>query len=220
MRSLSNFGIETSLIDLVLNIDVFFDNTEIGLVLINHALEDFVKEISGVDIISLISIRQLKGVDIEYGATYLILLTCLIPSLLYSGKPETTLGTWFGDKYWFTQEELLKFGEGAQANIFHIIGEVHINFGFFALIFIPLIFYLYGSLLGALMKKILRKNLLYLPVYVFLVRIMHEIILTLSTIATVFSSIVKQFILVSVFMFVFLALIYCLKISTKLIFNK
>jgi hypothetical protein len=219
MRSLSNLGLEVSIIDLILNIDVVIDNVSSTTTLMLHAAEGFISEISGIDMVSLINVRQLHGVEIEYGSTYLIIFVCLIPSLFYSGKPETTLATWFADKYWFTQEELLKLGEGVQANVFHIIGETFINFGYFGIIFIPLIFYIYGSVIGWLMSRCLRNKMFYLPIYLFLFKIMHEIVLTLSTVATIFSAVVKQMILVSIFVLLFCFIIRIMKSVVKIITN-
>lgn len=211
-RMLINFGVERNLIDFVLNLDLLSAETSLMSSLVFSSIEGLLKEISGIDIVSLINARHLTGVELEYGGTYLLLVTSLLPSLLFLDKPETTLATWYANNYWFTQSELIEVGEGVQANIFHLIGETYINFGSFSLLIIPLVFYIYGSFLGWLMKFVARPHMMFLPIYLYLVRILHEVVMTLTTVAAVFSSVVKQAFIVAGFIFIFCSLLFIFRL--------
>lgn len=176
----------------------------LGSEAITGGVHDFLKEISGVDIVSLVLQRQeAEGITPQYGQTYALIPVSILPSLIFAQKPEVTLATWFANNYWFTPAELLLYGEGVQANIFHTIGELFINFNFAAFFFIPIVMTLYGCCLGLFARQILRPRIFYLPAYLILTRVMHEVVMTVTTLAAVFSAVVKQVIIVTVFIMIF-----------------
>ncbi len=209
-RMLIDFGVDRSFLDLALNYEFLLNESVFLTSLLSDAFSGFVKSVSGIDIISLIITRQANGIGLELGLTYTLIVPSIFPSLLFPDKPEITLATWYANNYWFTPTELSEYGEGVQANIFYIIGEAYLNFGRFALIALPFIMYIYGASIGYLCRWMVKPSGLYLPVFLVLTRVFHEIVMTVTTIAAVFSSVIKQILIVTVFCAAFLIFLYIL----------
>lgn len=197
-RSLINLGVGTGFVKLFLSADTTHYLAVLSsFVEVQDYFVGFIQEISGVDIFSLI-MQKIYNMhqDFLYGYSYLLIPGSFIPSLLWAGKPETTLATWFADTYWYTADELADIGEGNQANVFLLSGEAFLNFGPFG---IAPIMFLYGMLIGLISRIILQRGLFGLFFFILLCRIFFDVLLPAFTFAALISNLVKQTIIVTVF---------------------
>jgi oligosaccharide repeat unit polymerase len=92
--------------------------------------------------------RVPRGLDYWWGRSYSDALQTLVPRMFFAGRV-LTVGEWYAATF-HAQEWALGFGYG-----FFVVGEAYLNFG---LIGPPFIMFMYGVVLGAVYRRLIRER--------------------------------------------------------------
>lgn len=154
--------------------------------LVTTAVSNMLRTVSGIDIIA-VSKDYIEQKGLLLGSSYTLIPVAIIPSLIWSAKPEISMTTWFHDEVYRTSYEISFLERGLQGNNFLLVGEAYLNFGMLG---IPVIMFIYGFVLGCLARILIRDNPGVVH-FMFLSAIFYDIVHPATTVAALFAGFVK-----------------------------